>query len=139
MLKAGRHRLSAHTHDDMIGLQRIAGGALQFGDGFIQVRLRALDSRRAVVNAVWRSSTRKTVDCPSSNLRCSLAYCCSAAERCARGGAQFCLRRADALQSIADFRLNVLFELFALRRQAFAFDQRTSELRLRRAILAAAD
>src|SRR6266478_8110163 len=35
----------------------------------------------AVVKAVCRSRTRKRVDWPASNLRCSLEYCCSEADR----------------------------------------------------------
>lgn len=39
-MKAGRRGPSAHTHDDVVGLQRITCRALQFSDGLIQIGLR---------------------------------------------------------------------------------------------------
>src|SRR5439155_196309 len=45
-----------------------------------------------------------------------------------RGRAHASLRRSQRLQSIAHINLNQLFELLALRRDTFAFDQRMSEL-----------
>jgi hypothetical protein len=38
---AAEKSFSAHAHDDVVGLERIAGRALQFGNRFVEVCLRA--------------------------------------------------------------------------------------------------